>query len=124
MQYPCLGIEHHRLYLYILSRAAWIVDFSVLWKRAQGSFVYCREVMAAAGGEIGKVVNVNVGGILYTTTLATLTKVRLVKFYRIDNVKYMYPSSQRLALTTIEQFSAQPPWPTSQWFASYMIENV
>ena len=91
MQYPCLGIEHHRLYLYILSRAAWIVDFSVLWKRAQGSFVYCREVMAAAGGEIGKVVNVNVGGILYTTTLATLTKVRLVKFYRIDNVEYVYP---------------------------------
>ena len=69
---------------------------------------YFREVMAAAGGEIGKVVNVNVGGILYTTTLATLTKVRLVKFYRVVNVEYVYPSSQRLALTTIEQFSAQP----------------
>ena len=81
--------------------------------------------MAAAGGEIGKVVNVNVGGILYTTTLATLTKVRLVKFYRIDNVKYVYPSSQRLALTTIEQFSAQPPWPTSQWlYEWYMKEKM
>ena len=75
------------IYIYILSRATWIVDFSVLWKKAQGSFVYCREVMAAAGGEIGKVVNVNVGGILYTTTLATLTKVRLVEFYRIYNVE-------------------------------------
>ena len=70
--------------------------------------VYCREEMAAAGGEIGKVVNVNVGGILYTTTLATITKVRLVKFYRVVNVEYVYPSSQRLAHTTIEQFSAQP----------------